>query len=228
MNIDKFTNKAQEALKAAHDLAAQKGQQQIDTLHLLHALITQEGGIVGSLLDSLEINRPFLEAETEKEIDRLPTMGGEVPFGQVFLSQELGRVINRATKEAATFGDEYVSSEHLFLAILEGTGKAREVLTAFKLEKERIMQSLEKVRGGQKITDAEPESKYQVLEKYARNLTEMARKEKLDPVIGRDEEIRRIMQVLSRRTKNNPVLIGEAGVGKTAIAEGLAQRIASR
>ncbi len=225
MNIDKFTIKAQEALKTAHDLAAERGHQQIDALHLLFALITQEGGIVPSLFDSLQLDRLFLEAEVEKGISSLPAVQGDIPFGQVFLSQALGKVINQATKEAAAFGDEFVSSEHLLLGILDVPSRAQEILINFQLTKDRVLESLKKLRGNQKITDAEPESKYQVLEKYARNLTEFARKEKLDPVIGRDEEIRRVMQVLSRRTKNNPVLIGEAGVGKTAIVEGLAQRI---
>jgi ATP-dependent Clp protease ATP-binding subunit ClpB len=227
MQIDKFTIKAQEALREAHNLAAERGQTQIDILHLALSLVLQEGGLVKTILEKLEINLPFLETELEKEITRLPRILGEVPFGQVALSQELGRLINQASKEAKNLGDEYVSVEHLLLAIFEVGGRAREVLKTFHIDRGSVLGVLESVRGGQKVTDIEPESKYQVLEKYARNLTELARKEKLDPVIGRDEEIRRVMQVLSRRTKNNPVLIGEAGVGKTAIVEGLAQRIVS-
>ena len=225
VQIDKFTIKAQEALRDAHNLASERGQTQIDVLHLALALILQEAGLVKTILEKLDVIMPSLETELEKEITRLPRILGEVPFGQVVLSPELGRIINQASKEAGALDDEYVSVEHLLLALFETGGKLREIFRTFRLDKNSVLGVMESVRGGQKVTDVEPESKYQVLEKYARNLTELARKEKLDPVIGRDEEIRRVMQVLSRRTKNNPVLIGEAGVGKTAIVEGLAQRI---
>ncbi|MDD2730958.1 MAG: ATP-dependent chaperone ClpB [Candidatus Portnoybacteria bacterium] len=225
MQIDKFTIKAQEALREAHNFAAERGQNQIDTLHLALALVLQEGGLVSTILEKLGVNASFLETELEKEIVRLPRILGEVPFGQVTLSQELGRLINQASKEAKNLNDEFVSVEHLFLSLLESSGRAKDIFNQFGVDKRTILNVLEEVRGGQHVTDAEPETKYQVLEKYARNLTKLARQEKLDPVIGRDEEIRRVMQVLSRRTKNNPVLIGEAGVGKTAIVEGLAQRI---
>jgi ATP-dependent Clp protease ATP-binding subunit ClpB len=225
MQIDKFTIKAQEALRDAHNLAAERGQQQIDVLHLTLALIWQADSIVVSILQRLGINLALLESELEKELVRLPKISGEIPFGQVFLSPELGRLINQASKEAQNLQDEYISCEHLLLAIFETSPKVKEVFQVFSIDKQKILNVMEEVRGGQHVTDIEPESKYQVLEKYTRNLTDLARKEKLDPVIGRDEEIRRIMQVLSRRTKNNPVLIGDAGVGKTAIVEGLAQRI---
>ncbi len=227
MQIDKFTIKAQEALRDAHNFASERGQTQIDILHLALALVLQESGIVKTLLEKLEVNLSFLETELEKEITRLPRILGEVPFGQVMLSPELGRLINNASHEAEKLGDEFVSVEHLLLVVLEAPSRAKEIFKGFGVEKQNVMTILDMVRGGQKVTDMEPESKYQSLEKYARNLTELARKEKLDPVIGRDEEIRRVMQVLSRRTKNNPVLIGEAGVGKTAIVEGLSQRIVS-
>ena len=227
MQIDKFPIKAQEALREAHNFASERGQTQIDILHLALALVLQESGIVGTLLEKLDVSESFLETELEKEITRLPRILGEVPFGQVMLSQELGRLVNQASKEAQKLGDEYVSVEHLLLAMLDVSSRAKEIFKSFGVEKTGVLAILDSVRGGQKVTDVEPESKYQVLEKYARNLTELARKEKLDPVIGRDEEIRRVMQVLNRRTKNNPVLIGEAGVGKTAIVEGLAQRIVS-
>jgi len=227
MQIDKFTIKAQEALRDAHNLASERGQTQIDVLHLALALVLQDGGLVKTILEKMEVIMPSLETELEKEITRLPRILGEVPFGQVVLSPELGRIINQASKEAKNLDDEYVSVEHLLLALFETGGKLREIFRSFRIDKSSVLSIMESVRGGQKVTDVEPESKYQVLEKYARNLTELARKEKLDPVIGRDEEIRRVMQVLSRRTKNNPVLIGEAGVGKTAIVEGLAQRIVS-
>ncbi|TSC53446.1 MAG: ATP-dependent chaperone ClpB [Parcubacteria group bacterium LiPW_39] len=225
MQIDKFTIKAQEALRDAHNFASERGQTQIEVLHLALALVLQEGGLVGTILEKLGVNSAFLETELEKEITRLPRILGEVPFGQVTLSQDLGRLINQASKEAKNLNDEYVSVEHLLLSIFEISGRAKEIFKAFGVDKSSVVSVLESVRGGQRVSDIEPESKYQVLEKYARNLTNLARQEKLDPVIGRDEEIRRVMQVLSRRTKNNPVLIGEAGVGKTAIVEGLAQRI---
>ena len=225
MQIDKFTIKAQEVLHDAHNLASERGQGQLEALHLALALVLQEGSSVKVILEKLGINLPMLETELEREIAKLPRVLNEIPFGQVMLSQDLGRLINQASKEAQKMGDEFVSVEHLLLAIFEGRSRAREILISFNIDKLSILNSLEEVRGGQRVTDAEPETKYQVLEKYARNLTNLARQEKLDPVIGRDNEIRRLMQVLSRRTKNNPVLIGEAGVGKTAIAEGLAQRI---
>jgi len=259
MQIDKFTIKAQEALRDAHNLASERGQQQIDVLHLALALIWQSDSIVVSIVQRLGVNLALLESEFEKELGRLPKISGEIPFGQVFLSPELGRLINQASKEAQNlqdeyisceipFGqvflspelgrlinqaskeaqnlqDEYISCEHLLLAIFETSPKVKEIFQIFGIDKQKVLNVMEEVRGGQHVTDIEPESKYQVLEKYTRNLTDLARKEKLDPVIGRDEEIRRIMQVLSRRTKNNPVLIGDAGVGKTAIVEGLAQRI---
>ena len=225
MQIDKFTIKAQEALRDAHNLASERGQQQIDVLHLALALIWQSDSIVVSIVQRLGVNLALLESEFEKELGRLPKISGEIPFGQVFLSPELGRLINQASKEAHALADEYISCEHLLLAIFETSPKVKEIFQIFGIDKQKVLNVMEEVRGGQHVTDIEPESKYQVLEKYTRNLTDLARKEKLDPVIGRDEEIRRIMQVLSRRTKNNPVLIGDAGVGKTAIVEGLAQRI---
>ena len=225
MQIDKFTIKAQEALRDAHNLASERGQSQIDAMHLALALVLQEGGFVSTILERLGVSVSLMESEFEKEISRLPRVFGEIPFGQVMVSSELGKIINQASKEAKKLGDEYISVEHLLLASFEVASKAKEILKSFNIDKASILNVLEDVRGGQKVTDVEPEGKYQVLEKYARNLTNLAKQEKLDPVIGRDEEIRRVMQVLSRRTKNNPVLIGEAGVGKTAIVEGLAQRI---
>ena len=225
MQIDKFTIKAQEALRDAHNLASERGQQQIDVAHLSLALIWQSESIVVAIMQRLGVNLALLEGEIEKELARLPKVTGEVPFGQVFLSPELGRLINQASKEAQNLKDEFISCEHLLLAIFDSSPKVKEILGLFGVDKQKILNVVEEVRGGQHVTDMEPESKYQVLEKYTRNLTDLARKEKLDPVIGRDEEIRRVMQVLSRRTKNNPALIGEAGVGKTAIVEGLAQRI---
>src|SRR3989344_5385220 len=223
-----FTIKAQEVLKKAHDLALERSHHQIDVLHLLCALALQEEGTVDAILEKAEVDISALIDRLLEMLDALPR-GAMIasPLGQVYLTQDLAKVIEQAHKEAAQLKDEFISTEHLFLAILEVPSKAREVLEREGLNKEMVLKALSDLRGGQRITDPEPESKYNVLEKYARNLTRLAKQEKLDPVIGRDEEIRRLMQILSRRTKNNPVLIGEAGVGKTAIVEGLAQKIVS-
>lgn len=224
--FNQFTIKAQEVLKKAHDLALERSHQQIDVLHLLGALALQEEGTVDAILEKLEIDVSALMDRILEMIDAMPR--GTIistPLGQVYLTQDLAKVIEQTHREAAQLKDEYISTEHLFLAVMEIPSKAKEFLEREGLNKEIILRSLAELRGGQRITDPDPESKYNVLEKYARNLTRLARQEKLDPVIGRDKEIRRVMQVLTRRTKNNPVLIGEAGVGKTAIVEGLAQRI---
>lgn len=223
-----FTIKAQEVLKKAHDLALERSHQQIDVMHLLAALLLQEEGTVDAVLEKLEIDISAFIDRTLEALDAFPR-GAMIstPLGQVYLTQDLAKVIEQTHREAAQLKDEFISTEHLFLALVEIPSKAKELLEREGLNKEIILRSLAELRGGQRITDQDPESKYNVLEKYARNLTRLARQEKLDPVIGRDGEIRRVMQVLSRRTKNNPVLIGEAGVGKTAIVEGLAQRIVS-
>ena len=226
--FNNFTIKAQEVLKKAHDLALERSHQQIDALHLLTALILQEEGVVESMLDKLGIDVSALADRLLEKLDSMPR-GNVVssPIGQVYLTQELGKVIEQAQREAGQLKDEFVSTEHLFLALCEIQSRAKDILIEEGLNRDATLKVLAELRGGQRITDPEPESKYNVLEKYARNLTRLAKQEKLDPVIGRDEEIRRLMQVLSRRTKNNPVLIGEAGVGKTAIVEGLAQKIVS-
>ncbi len=226
--FNNFTVKAQEVLKKAHDLALERSHQQIDALHLLSSLVLQEEGTVDAVLEKLEADIPTLADELLGILDRMPrgAMMGS-PLGQVYLTQDLAKVMEQAHREAAQLKDEFISTEHLFLALLELPTRAKEVLGKAGIAKEEVLKALAELRGGQRITDPVPETKYNVLEKYARNLTRLAKTERLDPVIGRDEEIRRVMQVLSRRTKNNPVLIGEAGVGKTAIAEGLAQRIVS-
>jgi len=228
MRMDKFTTKAQEALQRAQEIASGKGQQQVDALHLLKALLTQEESLVRGILEKLNVNFDSLAKEVETAITSLPTvaisMGG---IAQVFLTQDLGRVLEQSIKEAIKLKDEFVSTEHFLLGMLIAQTKVKEILNRAKVDHDNTLKILAELRGGQQVTDSEPESKYQVLEKYARNLSKLAREEKIDPIIGRDDEIRRVMQVLSRRTKNNPVLIGEAGVGKTAIVEGLAQRIAS-
>src|SRR5438876_3277722 len=220
---DRLTVKAAEALQQAAALARSKGNPVINDAHLFYALLQQEEGIVVPLLQKAGLNVTQLQAETEREIERFPKQsGGADPT----LSRELSRVLDRADEDAKALGDAYVSTEHLLLALAEEKGTtARQLLSAGKVGRAELLAALESVRGAHRVTDQEPESKYQALERFTRDLTEQARKGKLDPVIGRDEEVRRVMQVLSRRTKNNPVLIGEPGVGKTAIVEGLAQRI---
>lgn len=225
--FSQFTIKAQEALKKAHELAAERGANQIDALHLLGALLIQEDGLVPSILEKLEIDHSALLDLVLGGLDSTLRTNILSPSQQVYLTPELARVLEEAHKSAAFLKDDYISTEHLFLGLLEAPSRAREVLGRFMLNREQVLRALADIRGSQRVTDVEPENKYRALEKYARNLTRLAREDKLDPVIGRDEEIRRVMQILSRRTKNNPVLIGEAGVGKTAIVEGLARRIAS-
>jgi len=226
--FQQFTIKAQEVLKKAHDLALERSHHQIDVLHLLTALVLQEEGTVEAILEKLEVELSSFADRLLETLDSMPR-GAMIatPLGQVYLTQDLAKVIEQAHREAAQLKDEFISTEHLFLAMLEVPSRAKEILDKEGLNKEVVFKALAELRGGQRITDPEPETKYNVIEKYARNLTRLARLEKLDPVIGRDTEIRRVMEILSRRIKNNPVLIGEAGVGKTAIVEGLAQRIVS-
>ncbi|MEK6690258.1 MAG: ATP-dependent chaperone ClpB [Nitrospirota bacterium] len=225
MRFDKLTIKSQEAVQSAQRIAEQKGNQQIDAEHLLASLIDQEEGVVNPILKKLGADPKRIRNELEKEIDRLPKVSSPSAIAQVYITQRLNDTFERATKEAERLKDEYVSTEHLLIAIADGDGPSREILKRLGVTKDRLFTVLRDIRGTQRVTDQSPEDKYQALVRYSRDLTDLARKGKLDPVIGRDEEIRRVVQVLSRRTKNNPVLIGEPGVGKTAIAEGLAQRI---
>ena len=223
--FEKMTAKAQEAVQSAQEVAARHENQQIEPVHLLAALIAQTDGVVPPLLARLGIRSEVLAQEIEREIGRLPKVQG---FAQQHMGRPFNDVLERAFKEADNFKDEYVSTEHLFLAVAsEDRDPAGQLLKRQGASHEAILQALTGVRGTQRVTSQNPEATYEALEKYARDLTELARKSKLDPVIGRDEEIRRVMQILARRTKNNPVLIGEPGVGKTAIVEGLAQRIIS-
>ncbi|RLC95578.1 MAG: ATP-dependent chaperone ClpB [Chloroflexi bacterium] len=223
MDINRFTQKAQEAVVAAQKLAEERNHTQIEPEHLLYALVDQADGVVPQILVKLEANVAQVKQEMAAEIARMPRAHGAA---RTYLSHSLAQVLDAAEKEAATFKDEYVSTEHLLLAIIDQDKTAAgRVLRDHGITRERVLQALTSIRGGQRVTDQNPEDKYQALQKYGRDLTEIARRGKLDPVIGRDEEIRRVIQVLSRRTKNNPVLIGDPGVGKTAIAEGLAQRI---
>jgi ATP-dependent Clp protease ATP-binding subunit ClpB len=223
---DKFTVKAQEAVQRGNQLASEHGNPELLPLHLLAALLEDKEGIVPPVLEKIGIGPQSVLSELYEAMNRLPKVSGA--SSQAALSQAVNQLLDRAFKEADTFKDEYVSTEHLLLAATElKRDAAQEILARSGATHDAILKALTAVRGSQRITDQNPEAKYQALERYAKDLTELARRGKLDPVIGRDEEIRRVVQVLSRRTKNNPVLIGEPGVGKTAIVEGLAQRIVS-
>jgi ATP-dependent Clp protease ATP-binding subunit ClpB len=225
---DKFTVKAQEAVQRANELAAEHGNPELAPLHLLAALVEDKEGIVTPVLEKIGIGPQAVLSEVYKEIEKLPKVSGGGGAQQPSMSPQINQLLEKSFKEADTFKDEYVSTEHMLLA-LTGLKRdpAQELLARYGATHDAILKALTAVRGSQRITDQNPEAKYQALERYARDLNEQARRGKLDPVIGRDEEIRRVVQVLSRRTKNNPVLIGEPGVGKTAIVEGLAQRIIS-
>jgi ATP-dependent Clp protease ATP-binding subunit ClpB len=223
MKIERFTDKAREAISEAAEIAKRYNQSQIEPLHLLDALLMQEGGVVQQIIQKVGGNATNAKRMVESEIERLPRVyGGNEPG----ISPRLRKVLEQAWREMSNFKDEYLSVEHLLLAMFDTDDEpAQRVLRATGLNHDNVLKALTAIRGAQRVTDQNPEGKYQALEKYGRNLTELAEQGKLDPVIGRDEEIRRVIQVLSRRTKNNPVLIGEPGVGKTAIVEGLAQRI---
>jgi ATP-dependent Clp protease ATP-binding subunit ClpB len=220
---ERLTIKAQEAFRDAGALARERGNPVVNDAHLFAALLAQDEGVVQPLLQKSGVNVTALRESVDREIAKFPQQSGEL---EPSLSRELNRVFTLAEKEAKSLDDAYVSTEHLLIALVEEKGTtARALLSTEEVSVADLRAALKDVRGAHKVTDVEPESKYQALERFTRNLTDLARQGKLDPVIGRDEEVRRVMQVLSRRTKNNPVLIGEPGVGKTAIAEGLAQRI---
>jgi ATP-dependent Clp protease ATP-binding subunit ClpB len=222
---DKLTLKAQEAVQQATELAAQHGNPELAPVHLLAALAADREGIVVPVLAKIGVNAQAVLADAQREMERLPKVSGS-GARQAHLSDALTQAIERAFQEAIDFKDEYISTEHLLLALTQLSGDAAQaILASHGATRDAVLKALVAVRGSQKVTDQNPEAKYQALERYARDLTDLARRGKLDPVIGRDDEVRRVVQVLSRRTKNNPVLIGEPGVGKTAIAEGLAQRI---
>src|SRR4030042_1630027 len=225
MRFDKFTLKSQEMIQNAQHLAERFGHQQIEPEHRARALLDQKEGVVPPLLGKIGANQNQLMKELESILERMPSVSGS-GTGQAYLSPRAKAVLDRAFAEAEQMKDEYVSLEHILLAVLEEKdGKATRAFAGAGVTREAILKVLVEIRGGQRITDQNPEDKYQALERFSRDLTSIAAKGNLDPVIGRDDEIRRIIQVLSRRTKNNPVLIGEPGVGKTAIVEGLAQRI---
>ena len=222
MDINKLTIKSQEALSAAQKLAVDLNHQQVEGAHLLRALLGEPEGVVYPLLQKLGAQPQSLRTRVDAVLDGLPKVYGSV---DIYLGTSIKSVLAAAFDEAETLGDAYVSTEHLLLALLEQRDDTAAVLTEAGVDRARVLEALQQIRGSQQVTDQNPEDKYQSLERFGRDLTEAARRGKLDPVIGRDEEIRRVIQVLSRRTKNNPVLIGEPGVGKTAIVEGLANRI---
>jgi len=226
MDINRFTEKLQEAVRVAQSKAIRYGHQQLDVEHLFASLLEQEGGLAGSILSRAGVNIDTLRPRLEQELDRLPKVSG--PSGapdQIFVTARLNRMLTQAEDEAKKLKDEYISVEHVLLALTDDGGFSGRLLREYGASRERLMQALREVRGSQRVTSQNPEATYEALERYGRDLTKLASQGKLDPVIGRDEEIRRVIQVLSRRTKNNPVLIGEPGVGKTAIVEGLALRI---
>jgi len=224
MRMDKFTLKSQEALQESRQLAERFGHQQIEPEHLARVILDQKDGVIPPVLGKIGANRESLSASLDSALKKIPGVSGS-GVGQTYISQRTKGVLDKAFGEAEHLKDEYVSLEHILLAIAQEGGEAARILAGAGVTRDTVLQAMVDVRGGQRITDPNPEDKYQALERFAKDLTDMASKEKLDPVIGRDDEIRRVIQVLSRRTKNNPVLIGEPGVGKTAIVEGLAQRI---
>jgi len=226
MNLNRLTERSQEALREAQGLATRAGNQGVDVEHLLLALLQQREGVAIPLLQSAGVDPRALLTRLQQEVDRLPKVSGPAARpDQVYVTQRLSQLLTKGEDEAAALKDEYVSVEHLVLAALADGGPSGRLLREVGVTRDALMTALQKIRGSQRVTSANPEGTYQALEKYGRDLTKLAEQGKLDPVIGRDEEIRRVIQVLSRRTKNNPVLIGEPGVGKTAIVEGLAQRI---
>ncbi len=220
--FDKLTIKAQEAVARAQSLAADRGHPEIDPLHLLGALVAESEGVVGAILERIGANRSQLDRIVDSELGHFPKVAGGAPPQ---LGASMARVLEAAQQEADAMKDEFVSTEHLLLAMTKVESKAKNVLALNAITAKDVLQALQGVRGSARVTDPNPEAKFQALERYGIDLVDHARRGKLDPVIGRDQEIRRVIQVLSRRTKNNPVLIGEPGVGKTAIAEGLALRI---
>jgi ATP-dependent Clp protease ATP-binding subunit ClpC len=229
MRFDRFTERAQEAAQRAAEIIQRYGHNQIDTEHILLALIEQPGGVIPQILEKLSVSAEALTERLDATLRASPKaniFGGGA--GQIFITPRVKRIIDLANEEANRLKDEYISTEHIFLAILtERNTPAARILESAGLTRDRVYDAIQDLRGGQRVTDPQAETKYRALEKYSRDLTQLAREGKLDPVIGRDKEILRVIQILSRRTKNNPVLIGEAGVGKTAIAEGLAQKIAN-
>jgi ATP-dependent Clp protease ATP-binding subunit ClpB len=227
MDINRFTEKVQQALSAAQTKAVRYGHQQIDVEHVLAALLEQERGLATAIFTKADVDADSLKRRVEQELERLPKVSSPsgAPADQIYVTGRLNQLLAKAEDEAKKLHDEFISVEHLLLAMTDDTGVTGRIFRELGITRERLMRTLQEVRGSQRVTSQNPEATYEALERYGRDLTKLAEQGKLDPVIGRDEEIRRTIQVLSRRTKNNPVLIGEPGVGKTAIVEGLAQRI---
>ncbi len=227
MRLDKLTQKSQEALQESQRIAERKGNQQIDVEHIFYAMLEDGEGITSQILKRLNVDINKLKDEIDEAIDKFPKVSGATPLGQLYVSPRLKSVLEKAYEEATHLKDEYISVEHILLSIIHSYGPSSDILKRYGVTADRVLSIMREIRGVHTVTDPNPEEKYQALKKYGKDLTELAKNGKLDPVIGRDDEIRRIIQVLSRRTKNNPVLIGDPGVGKTAIVEGLAQRIVS-
>ena len=227
INLETCTEKSALALQEAQSISQASSQQEIDTWHLLLALAQQEGGIVPNLLERMQITPSAVQLGARREIDSLPKVTGSVNVSQVYISSALQQALAQADREKAKLNDEFVSTEHLFLGLLstDPKGKLGQFLKSFGLERSRVLEALKSMRGSQSVTSRNPESTVDALARYGIDLVQQARRGKMDPVIGRDSEIRRVIRILSRKTKNNPALIGEPGVGKTAIVEGLAQRI---
>ncbi len=226
MRQERFTEQAQEAIQASQQLAMQYHHSQWDIEHILLALLMQKQGLVGEILKELKIDIEAIRNRMEEVLDKTPKVAYQI--GQIYATPRIAQMMGRADEEAKRLKDEFISTEHLLIAMTQDTkGEASAILHSFGINQEKVYEALQKLRGAHRVTDTQAESKYRSLQKYGRDLTEMADAGKLDPVIGRDEEIKRVMQILTRRTKNNPVIVGEAGVGKTAIAEGLAQKIAA-
>ena len=225
MNMNKLTLKSQEAIQSAQELATTSGHGTIEAIHLLQAILSDSEGIALPILNKLGVNHGFLSTKVNEALSALPTVQGS---SSATVSNDVQKILQGAFGEAQNLGDEFVSVEHLLLAMLSSTSKAAALLKDQGVQRDAVMKVLKEIRGNRTVTSQNPEDAYQSLQKYARNLNDEARKGKIDPVIGREDEIRRVLQVLSRRTKNNPVLIGEPGVGKTAIVEGIAQRIVSQ
>ncbi|MET0151449.1 MAG: Clp protease N-terminal domain-containing protein, partial [Candidatus Binatia bacterium] len=225
MNINRFTEKSQEALQEAQALAERRHHQGVDVEHLFSALLAQPDGLAPAILSAAGLPVMNVRKTLERELEKLPQVSSATGGGQTYVTPRLAKLLRQAEDEAKALKDDYTSVEHLLLCMIEDSGATGKALRASGLRREKLMEALQKVRGHQRVTSSNPEGTYQALERYGRDLTKLASQGKVDPVIGRDEEIRRVIQVLSRRTKNNPVLIGEPGVGKTAIVEGLAHRI---
>ena len=229
MNLNTYTQKSLEAVQSARQLAVQNGHQQLEQVHLLLALLQQDGGLVPQLLRKMEMAPESLEAAARTELRRIPSVKTSRDADRFYISADADAALTAAEEQAQTMKDEFVSVEHLLLGLLEAArGSVKQLLETYRISKEQVLKALQEVRGNQRVTTDNPEGTYEALEKYGTDLVKRARQQKMDPVIGRDEEIRNVVRILSRKTKNNPVLIGEPGVGKTAIAEGLAQRIVKK